>query len=91
MLSFQCTRRALFPGDSEIDQIYRIFRFLGTPTDNLWEGVSRLPDYKANFPKWEPQNIKESIPVTNEEENFLKVQSGTFFDNNSVFSCFSCF
>lgn len=46
------TRQALFPGDSEIDQIFRIFRTLGTPTEQSWKGVTQLPDYKATFPKW---------------------------------------
>ena len=31
----------------------RIFRILGTPTEQTWPGVSSLPDYKAVFPKWE--------------------------------------
>ena len=28
---FQLTKHPLFPGDSEIDQLFRIFRTLGTP------------------------------------------------------------
>lgn len=31
-MSFQITRRPLFPGDSEIDQLFRIFRTLGLKT-----------------------------------------------------------
>jgi len=27
-------KKPLFKGDSEIDQIYQIFKFLGTPTEN---------------------------------------------------------
>ena len=45
-------KKPLFPGDSEIDELFRIFRTLGTPTDDTWPGVSQLPDYKATFPKW---------------------------------------
>lgn len=56
------TRRALFPGDSEIDQLFRIFRTLGTPDENLWPGVSDLPDYKSSFPKWPVQNLLQVIP-----------------------------
>jgi len=44
--------RALFPGDSEIDQLFRIFRTMGTPDENAWPGVSQLPDFKPTFPKW---------------------------------------
>ena len=42
----------LWPGDSEIDEIFRIFRTLGTPTETTWPGVSDLPDYKPMFPQW---------------------------------------
>lgn len=49
------TRRPLFPGDSEIDQLFRIFRLLGTPTEELWPGVTSYPDYKPSFPKWLPK------------------------------------
>lgn len=43
---------ALFTGDSEIDQLFRIFRILGTPTDAEYPGLTNLPEYKANWPKW---------------------------------------
>jgi len=46
------TRKPLFPGDSEIDEIFKIFRVLGTPDENEWPGVTSLPDFKASFPKW---------------------------------------
>ncbi|KAK6754782.1 hypothetical protein RB195_013646 [Necator americanus] len=42
----------LFAGDSEIDQLFRIFKILGTPTPEMWPGVEKLQDYKRSFPKW---------------------------------------
>jgi serine/threonine protein kinase len=42
----------LFAGDSEIDQLFRIFRVLGTPKEESWPGVSLLPDYSPYFPQW---------------------------------------
>ncbi|KAF2670449.1 Pkinase-domain-containing protein [Microthyrium microscopicum] len=48
-----CTRKPLFPGDSEIDEIFKIFKVLGTPNEAEWPGVTTLPDYKPSFPKWE--------------------------------------
>ncbi|KAG8809669.1 Cyclin-dependent kinase catalytic subunit [Serendipita sp. 399] len=51
----------LFNGDSEIDQIFKIFRILGTPNDTIWPGVSELPDYKSTFPQWGPQPLGEII------------------------------
>ena len=54
-------RRPLFPGDSEIDQLFRIFRLLGTPTEASWPGVTALSDYQAIFPKWKGQQLKERL------------------------------
>ena len=47
-------QKTLFQGDSEIDQIFRIFQFHGTPTEATWPGVSSLPDFKNSFPRWKP-------------------------------------
>eukprot|EP01121_Diplochlamys_sp_Union-15-3_P016095 TRINITY_DN5416_c0_g2_i1.p1 TRINITY_DN5416_c0_g2~~TRINITY_DN5416_c0_g2_i1.p1 ORF type:complete len:317 (-),score=64.34 TRINITY_DN5416_c0_g2_i1:56-961(-) len=56
------TKKPLFPGDSEIDQIYRIFRTLGTPSEEEWPGVTKLDNYRVNFPKWKKQPLNEVIP-----------------------------
>lgn len=53
------TCRAIFPGDSEIDTLFRIFRVLGTPTDEVWPGVSSLRDFKLEFPKWRDTELAE--------------------------------
>jgi serine/threonine protein kinase len=53
--------RALFPGDSEIDQLYRIFRVLGTPNESTWPGISALPHYKCSFPKWPALLLDELV------------------------------
>ncbi|ETV96053.1 CMGC/CDK/CDC2 protein kinase [Aphanomyces invadans] len=55
-------RKPLFPGDSEIDELFRIFRVLGTPDDHMWPGVSSLPDFKTSFPKWQPQPWHDVVP-----------------------------
>ncbi|CAG9856462.1 unnamed protein product [Phyllotreta striolata] len=66
------TRKALFPGESEIDQMYRIFKIMGTPTEENWEGVSLYPDYKPTFPKWPAVNLSSIIKFhKQEEEDFL--------------------
>ncbi|KAH9759795.1 cyclin-dependent kinase B2-2 [Citrus sinensis] len=36
------TKTALFPGDSELQQLLHIFRLLGTPNEKVWPGVSSL-------------------------------------------------
>lgn len=60
----------LFPGDSEIDELYKIFRYimfidfriLGTPSEESWNGVSTLPEYKTLFPQWHPQALSKVLP-----------------------------
>jgi serine/threonine protein kinase len=52
----------LFTGDSEIDQLYKIFCLLGTPTEETWPGVTELPDFKAFFPRWQAKSLVESVP-----------------------------
>jgi len=55
------TRKPLFPGDSEIDEIFKIFRVLGTPTEADWPGVTSFPDFKSSFPKWERKAEEQLI------------------------------
>lgn len=71
------TRKALFPGDSEIDQLFRIFRTLGTPNEAMWPGVTQLPDYKGSFPKWTRKGLEEIVPhLEPEGKDLLMVGTG---------------
>ncbi|KAJ6636282.1 Cyclin-dependent kinase 7 [Pseudolycoriella hygida] len=38
-------RVPFLPGDSDLDQLTKIFQALGTPTDENWPDVNLLPDY----------------------------------------------
>ncbi|XP_070543152.1 cyclin-dependent kinase 11B-like [Ptychodera flava] len=40
------TMKPLFPGRSEIDQLNRIFKELGTPSEKIWPGYRDLPAVK---------------------------------------------
>ncbi|KAG9147254.1 hypothetical protein Leryth_017995 [Lithospermum erythrorhizon] len=44
-------KEPLFNGKSEMDQIDKIYRILGTPNDTIWPGFSKLPGVKVNFVK----------------------------------------
>ncbi len=57
---------ALFPGDSEIDQLYKIFQVLGTPNDQTWPSVNQLPYYKNSFPNWAGNHIRAMVPSLDE-------------------------
>ncbi|XP_027090832.1 cell division control protein 2 homolog C [Coffea eugenioides] len=54
-------RQALFPGDSEFQQLLHIFRLLGTPTEKQWPEVCSLRDWHV-YPQWEPQNLARAVP-----------------------------
>jgi serine/threonine protein kinase len=59
ILAEMATGQALFPGDSEIGTIFQIFRLLGTPTEEMWPGVSTLRNYKQRFPQWADTDLAE--------------------------------
>ncbi|MBA0753884.1 hypothetical protein Gogos_000090, partial [Gossypium gossypioides] len=59
-------RQALFPGDSEFQQLLHIFRLLGTPTEKQWPGVTSLRDWHV-YPRWEPQNLERAVPSLSPE------------------------
>lgn len=47
-------------GDSQIDELFRIFRLLGTPTEEMWPGVTTLPDYQGMFPGKKEETTKQN-------------------------------
>lgn len=72
------TKKVLFQGDSDIDQLYRIFRYLGTPDENIWPGVTKLRQYKPTFPNWSDNGIIDKIVNINLDHcglELLKVNS----------------
>ncbi|KAG8463098.1 hypothetical protein KFE25_011095 [Diacronema lutheri] len=65
------TGQPLFPGDSEIDELFKIFRLLGTPREDMWYGVSKLPDFKSEFPSWQPKPLRSAVPALDEHGDDL--------------------
>eukprot|EP00658_Telonema_sp_P-2_P053471 TRINITY_DN4201_c0_g1_i2.p1 TRINITY_DN4201_c0_g1~~TRINITY_DN4201_c0_g1_i2.p1 ORF type:complete len:311 (+),score=40.89 TRINITY_DN4201_c0_g1_i2:164-1096(+) len=61
----------IFPGDSEIDEIFRIFKTMGTPDEKVWPGISELPEMNNMFPKWYKRDLYEIIPQV--EENGIRL------------------
>lgn len=54
------TAKVLFKGNSEIEQLFLIFKFWGTPTEEEWPGISQLPYYRKTFPHFKaPKEEKE--------------------------------
>lgn len=79
VLILQLLKKALFPGDSEIDQLYKIFKILGTPTEKDWEGVSKFTNYNSAFPIWSSISLKHMIHFHNDEEDDLLKVTFTYF------------
>eukprot|EP01036_Dinobryon_divergens_P026889 gene26889-35583_t len=66
ILAEMVTKRPLFPGDSEIDEIFKIFRILGTPNEEVWPGVTSLQDWNEDFPYWPALHIAKFTPGLSE-------------------------
>eukprot|EP00736_Rhodelphis_marinus_P002595 Rmarinus@m.24762 len=53
----------LFAGENDIDQLYRVLKTMGTPTEQTWPGLNELPDYdKIQFPYFDPQPFDVILP-----------------------------
>lgn len=46
------TGQPLFPGDSEIGTLFKVFQKLGTPSPEAWPGIAEVPEFKPSFPRW---------------------------------------
>jgi len=54
--------RPMFPGTGNEDQLQKIFRLMGTPSERSWPGISAFPEYKANFPVYVTQDLRNIMP-----------------------------
>ncbi|VDN54061.1 unnamed protein product [Dracunculus medinensis] len=54
--------RPLFPGADVEDQIKRIFKVLGTPTEQTWPSLSQLPDYKPMSVVYPSVTFNQVVP-----------------------------
>ena len=60
-------RRAPFlPGDSDLDQLTKIFEMFGTPTEKMWPGVESLPDYVV-FKPLPGQSLKDIFSAAGDD------------------------
>ena len=58
------TRKPLFKGESEIEQLQKIFSLLGTPTPETWPGYFELPAAKkVKFPPKPANRLRELFPA----------------------------
>ena len=55
------TKRALLNGDSEIDEIFKIFELFGTPTEETWPGVTSIRDWNAHWPIFSKKSLSRVV------------------------------
>lgn len=59
------TLKPMFQGKSEVDQLNRIFKELGTPSEKIWPGFNDLPMVKRLSFDQQPYNLlRKKIPET---------------------------
>ena len=56
------TGRPLFPGTTNEDQLLKIFRLMGTPSERSWPGISQFPEYKTTWPVYATQELRAILP-----------------------------
>lgn len=59
--------RPLFPGASVADQLAKIFKLVGTPTEETWPGVSELPEYRPDFEMHPATPFDQIVPTLDEK------------------------
>lgn len=64
------TKQPLFPGDAEIDQLFKIFEVMGLPTEETWPGVTRLPDWHNQFPRFPGKGLRKAIGPALDDEGY---------------------
>ncbi|XP_005398889.1 PREDICTED: serine/threonine-protein kinase MAK isoform X1 [Chinchilla lanigera] len=69
------TLRPLFPGTSEVDEIFKICQVLGTPRKSDWpEGYQLASSMNFRFPQCVPINLKTLIPNASSEAIHLMME-----------------
>uniref|UniRef100_A0A7E4V0M5 Protein kinase domain-containing protein n=1 Tax=Panagrellus redivivus TaxID=6233 RepID=A0A7E4V0M5_PANRE len=74
--------RPVFQGDSEIDQLFRCFRILGTPTESDWPGVTKMPEFKMTFPMWSDNSLAKKMSSELDESGLDLLQLMLIYDPN---------
>nr|CAB3516241.1 unnamed protein product [Spodoptera littoralis] len=70
----------LFPGKSEVDQLNRIFKDLGTPSELIWPGYSELPAVqRMTFAEHPTGGLRQRIGADLLSETGLSLLQGFFF------------
>ena len=61
------TGRPLFPGTTNEDELQRIFRLMGTPSEHSWPGISKFPEYKPSTHVYATQDLRLILPTIDQQ------------------------
>lgn len=68
VIAEMATSMPLFPGDSEIGTIFKIFKMLGTPSATNWPTAVQMEHFRPTWPRWEPTDLMHLITMQPELE-----------------------
>ncbi|RXG53867.1 Cyclin-dependent kinase 11B [Armadillidium vulgare] len=78
----------MFPGESEIDQLNKIFKDLGTPSDKIWPGYSQMPVIKKTQFAYYPYNhLKQRFKTRLSAEGFSLLNSFLTYNPAKRITC----
>jgi cell division cycle 2-like len=67
----------LIQGTDELDQLNKIFRLLGTPTEESWPGWNTLPNYqKITFKQYNVNKLRENFPAYSTRDDLVLTDKG---------------
>lgn len=70
-------REPILQGQDELDQLNRIFKLLGTPTEESWPGWNKLPNaQKINFKKYNLNTLREKFPAVSTKDDLVLTEKG---------------
>jgi cyclin-dependent kinase len=74
------TGRPMFPGKNASDQLLRIFKGLGTPTEEEYPDIVNLPKWnKRDIPQYEGRGLTVLVPGL-DEDGYDLIQRMLYYD-----------
>uniref|UniRef100_A0A8C2ZKQ2 cyclin-dependent kinase n=1 Tax=Cyclopterus lumpus TaxID=8103 RepID=A0A8C2ZKQ2_CYCLU len=65
------TQKPLFPGKSEIDQINKVFKDLGSPSEKIWPGYNEMPAVKKmTFTEYPYNHLRKRFGALLSDQGF---------------------
>jgi len=79
----------LFPGKSEVDELNKIFKLLGTPTEKVWPGYKELPGVRSmKFVDFPVSKLREKFPERMLSDTGLELMKGLLtYDPRQRMTC----